>query len=107
MAVQEIVEVESLTIARQVCARMRARRRAMGLGIKEVGLACGTSPQTISRIETGEMTCSLNWLERIAKVLRCEPWQLLTDCPMSIGDAEREALRNLMNESLAILGERE
>jgi transcriptional regulator with XRE-family HTH domain len=51
--------------------RIREVRRAKGLTLLEVGLACNppTTAQTIGRLETGTRTVSVGWLNRIAAAL--------------------------------------
>lgn len=78
MAVLEM-EPKYKRLAPQVGARIRAARKAKGMTLKEFGLAIGTTPQTIQRLETGGMTMSLEWLEAMAKALEIEPWKLFVD----------------------------
>ena len=49
-----------------------------GLTLKELADKVKTTPQTIQRLETGNMTVSLRWLERIAKALNLEAAQLVS-----------------------------
>ncbi|HET9810284.1 MAG TPA: helix-turn-helix transcriptional regulator [Sphingomicrobium sp.] len=51
--------------------RIREVRRARGLTLEDVALACEppTTPQTIGRLETGTRTVSVGWLNRIAEAL--------------------------------------
>jgi transcriptional regulator with XRE-family HTH domain len=51
--------------------RIREVRRAKGMTLLDVGLACDppTTAQTIGRLETGTRTVSVGWLNRIAKAL--------------------------------------
>lgn len=51
--------------------RIRAVRRARGMTLEDVALACDppTTPQTIGRLETGTRTVSVDWLNRIADAL--------------------------------------
>ncbi len=58
---------------------IREVRRAKGLTLAEVGLACvpPTTAQTIGRLETGTRTVSVGWLNRIAKALGVEAGDLV------------------------------
>jgi len=47
-------------------SRLRALRRARGLTLAQVAAAIGTTPQTVSRLETAGMSLSADWLERFA-----------------------------------------
>jgi len=48
-----------------------------GLTLGEIGQEIGTTPQTISRLETGAMTLSTDWLVRLGAVLRVHPIDLM------------------------------
>ena len=58
---------------------IREVRRAKGMTLAEVGLACvpPTTAQTIGRLETGTRTVSVGWLNRIAKALGVEAGDLV------------------------------
>jgi transcriptional regulator with XRE-family HTH domain len=56
---------------------IRETRKARGFTLKNLARAIGTTPQTIQRLETGNMTVSLEWLHRIAKALSIQPYELL------------------------------
>jgi transcriptional regulator with XRE-family HTH domain len=58
---------------------IREVRRAKGMTLAEVGLACEppTTAQTIGRLETGTRTVSVGWLNRIAKALGVEAGDLV------------------------------
>ncbi len=61
--------------------RIREVRRARGMTLDEVALACEppTTPQTIGRLETGTRTVSVGWLNRIAAALDVEASDLVDD----------------------------
>jgi DNA-binding XRE family transcriptional regulator len=56
---------------------IREARKARGMTLAQVAKGLGTTPQSIQRIETGNMTCSLEWLYAIADVLEIKPHLLL------------------------------
>lgn len=58
---------------------IRAMRRARGWTLDDVAKRCDppTTAQTIGRLETGTRTLSLDWLDRIAAALECEPRDLV------------------------------
>lgn len=60
-----------------VHSRIREIRRQKGLTLQQVAGRCGTTAQTIGRLETGMRTLSLNWVNRIAKALVVESSMLL------------------------------
>jgi len=62
-----------------VDTRIRELRRLRGLTLKELADLSGTTPQTIQRLETANMTVSTDWLERIAAALDVRPIELLAD----------------------------
>lgn len=57
--------------------RIRSFRRQRGLTLKALAEAVGTTPQTISRLETEVMTVSTDWLERLAQALLVHPSDLI------------------------------
>lgn len=57
--------------------RIRQFRRQRGLTLRELAETVGTTPQTISRLETEVMTLSTEWLERLATALNVHPIELL------------------------------
>ena len=50
-------------------ARARKLRKVSGLTLKEIAERMGTTPQTVQRLETGNMTVSLDWVEAYATAL--------------------------------------
>jgi transcriptional regulator with XRE-family HTH domain len=59
---------------------IRAKRKDKGMTLKDVALRCDppTTVQTISRLETGRRSLSLNWVNRIAVAMALDP-QLLVE----------------------------
>jgi DNA-binding Xre family transcriptional regulator len=60
---------------------IRAIRKQRGLTLQQLADTVGTTPQTIQRLETGNMSVSVDWLERIAGALSLEPADLLMTGP--------------------------
>ena len=56
---------------------IRQIRKRRGLTLKELASRIGTTPQTVQRLETANMTVSTDWLERIAQALDVRPIDLL------------------------------
>ena len=73
--------------------RIRHFRRQRGLTLAVLRDAIGLTPQSVSRIETGKMRLSTDWMARIAAALNVSPVDLLDTGPT--GGAE------LMGEILA------
>lgn len=48
--------------------RIRHYRKLRGLTLQQLADRVATTPQTISRLETGNMTVSIDWLQRFAEV---------------------------------------
>jgi len=59
--------------------RIRDLRRRRGLTLKELASRIGTTPQTVQRLETANMTVSTDWLDRISAALGVRPVDLLED----------------------------
>ena len=57
-------------IERVVRSRLRSLRNALGLSLDEVGARANLSPSTISRVETGKRTISLDVLLPLATALQ-------------------------------------
>jgi transcriptional regulator with XRE-family HTH domain len=58
--------------------RIRELRKLRGLTLKELADKIGTTPQTVQRLETANMTVSTGWLEKIAAALHVEPAELIS-----------------------------
>ncbi|NJM33572.1 MAG: helix-turn-helix transcriptional regulator [Rhodomicrobium sp.] len=57
--------------------RIREFRKLRGMTLKELAEKISTTPQTVQRLETANMTVSTDWLEKIARALLVEPADLL------------------------------
>lgn len=59
--------------------RIRHFRKTRGKTLRDLADIVGTTPQTIQRLETANMTVSTDWLERIAAALEVRVVDLLDD----------------------------
>lgn len=57
---------------------IREFRKSRGMTLKQLADKINTTPQTVQRLETDNMTVSMAWLEKIAIALQVEPYKLLT-----------------------------
>lgn len=57
--------------------KIRDIRKSRGLTLQALADKVGTTAQTIQRLETGNMTVSIDWLMRIGHALQLVPAQLL------------------------------
>lgn len=57
--------------------QIRHFRRQRGMTLQALGDAIGLTPQSVSRIETGKMRLSTDWMARIAQALRVRPVDLI------------------------------
>lgn len=83
----------------QVAARIRAARTRQGLTLLQIAQRCKTTPQTMQRLETANMTLSVEWIERISKALGIEPGHLFDgtfDLPHAAILAMRENTRSTL-----------
>lgn len=72
---------------RDVLAKnMRLLRAQLALTQEALAHICGINRTYLSAIERSERNVSIDNIARIATGLRTEPWQLLRDAPVSIGD---------------------
>jgi transcriptional regulator with XRE-family HTH domain len=67
------------TLRYRVGAKIRKARQMQGLTLDQLGPRCGTSAQSIQRIETGTMTLSVDRLGQICEALELEPATLFAD----------------------------
>lgn len=66
-------------LAEIVAGRLRTARRDAELTLQDVAVRCRTSAQTIQRLETNNMTLSVEWVEKMAVAMGIEPYLLLAD----------------------------
>jgi transcriptional regulator with XRE-family HTH domain len=74
------------SLASQVAARIRMLRKQRGMNIEALAKAIGTSPQSVSRLETEQQMLSMYWLQRICVALQIQPYELFA------GNALTEAI---------------
>jgi transcriptional regulator with XRE-family HTH domain len=67
-------------LAEQIGANIQAARKAKGWSLEKLAARVKppTSYQQLSRLEKGDRTLSVQWVERIAKALEIEPVDLIT-----------------------------
>lgn len=92
MAVMEMT-APAKSLAIEVGAKLRAIRLAQGKKLTDIALAMGTSPQTVQRMETANMTMSLEWLEKFCAALHIAPVDLFAPPDMEKLRDERRKLR--------------
>jgi transcriptional regulator with XRE-family HTH domain len=78
--------------------RIQEIREDLGMPATVLARRAGVAPNTIYRIETGERTPSVALLERIARELRTEPWELLRE-PAVTGKDEAADTRQRSSRS--------
>jgi transcriptional regulator with XRE-family HTH domain len=57
--------------------RIREIRKARGFTLLQLANAVGTTPQTMQRLETGNMTVTVEWLDKIGRALGLKTYDLL------------------------------
>ena len=67
---------------------IRALRKLRGMTLKDLAEAIGTTPQTVQRLETGNMTVNLDWLFALAQALGVPPSRLIADPDTLAPDAD-------------------
>ena len=87
------------TLARQVGAQIKRQRKARGVTLLVLAQRCGTTPQTMQRLESAKMTLSLDWIEAIASALGVEPIQLLD---AGVSDAIEKANAKAMRAQIRL-----
>jgi len=81
--------------------RIREFRKLRGLTLKELAERISTTPQTVQRLETANMTVSTDWLEKIANALNIEPADLIA----RPGGREIPVLGRVMQNGRVLTGE--
>jgi len=81
--------------------RIREFRKLRGLTLKELAERISTTPQTVQRLETANMTVSTDWLGKIATALNIEPADLIA----RPGGREIPVIGRVMNEGRVRAGE--
>lgn len=56
---------------------LRPRRHALGLSLQQVADRVGTSKGQIDKLEKGQRRLTIDWLNRLASALECQPFELL------------------------------
>lgn len=59
--------------------RIREIRKRRGMTLQQVADLVRTTPQTVQRLETANMTVSMDWLARLANALGVAPSNLIAD----------------------------
>jgi len=81
--------------------RIREFRKLRGLTLKELADKISTTPQTVQRLETANMTVSTDWLEKIANALNIEPAELIA----RPGGREIPVIGRVMQNGRVLTGE--
>ena len=68
--------LEKPTLSAIIGLRLRGLRKLRGMTLKDVAVKADTTPQSIQRLETNNMTLSLDWVEKMLFALNCEPSDL-------------------------------
>ena len=67
------------TLAKELGANIRAKRKQLGLSQDRLALDCGVDRSYMGRIERGEVNVTVEKLYQIAAMLGCKPALLLPD----------------------------
>jgi transcriptional regulator with XRE-family HTH domain len=79
MSIAEITKPYTGALAQSVGGQIRLIRKLKGMTLNELALKCRSTPQTIQRLEVGNMTLSLDWVETICNALEILPRDLFSD----------------------------
>lgn len=61
--------------------RIKELRKSKGLSQEQLGKLVNTTKQTISQLEKGKYALTQDWMEKIAKALGVQPFQILPNSP--------------------------
>lgn len=73
--------------------RLKKLREAQGLSLVALAAKVGTSSQQISHLELGKRHLTVEWLERLAAVLGCHPWDIVSEPASGLSEPERMLLK--------------
>lgn len=65
----------------QASNRIAELRKEAGLSQERLAGMLNSGRSTVVKLERGEMALSQDWMERIARAIGCEPWELLPNSP--------------------------
>ena len=80
----ELYTPAASSLCAEIAQKLRDRRHHLRLTLKQVAERCETTPQTIQRIETGVMTLSTYWSDKIARALELDPRRLFSGEDLAI-----------------------
>lgn len=86
--------------------RIRELREAAGLTLEAVAGHAGTTNQQISLLESGQRRLTVDWMIKIAAVLGCHPWRLVSADDGVVTSPEEERLLHVFRELAAPSRER-
>lgn len=95
------------TLPQRIGAGIRSARKRKKLTLSEVATRCGTTPQTVQRLETANMTLSVEWIERLCGALDVDPAELFVhygSAPMRLYRRRTEVCEEI--EVLAVKSQR-
>jgi transcriptional regulator with XRE-family HTH domain len=79
---------------------LRWERKARGLKLTDIAVRCGTTPQTIQRLETDNMTLSTEWLDKIIAAIGMDRRDLILrpDVKRVFAEAQAMARKSIVAE---------
>ena len=83
------------TLIARLAARVRARRKAMGLPRRVLSERSGVSPRYLAQLESGEGNISVLLLERVAQGLDCRVSDLITEDEDTLLDPDVQRVAGL------------
>lgn len=73
--------METERLAKIVGINIRKQRKARGWSMDKLAGFCGTTQQTIQRLELATMTLSVDWVERVCSAFEISPHVLFSHPP--------------------------
>lgn len=90
--------ITAMPLALVVGQNVKAHRKLRRLTLKRLGELCGTTPQTIQRLEAGTMTLSMLWVEKLSQALGIQPHVLFGDIGMMDMERRERAMEDFRAE---------
>jgi transcriptional regulator with XRE-family HTH domain len=91
-------------LAKIIGENMKAARKARGLSLQKVAAKCvpPTSYQQLARLEKGDRSLSVDWVERVGKALGVDPMELISGREQPGLDLNEQVARDIA-ETLALV----
>lgn len=92
-------------LAKKIGENMKAARKERGLSLEKVAARCEppTSYQQLSRLEKGDRSLTVEWIERVAKAIGVDPMDIIGGGPLAKNLSLSEPVAREMARRIAVV----